>query len=106
MSKDTLNLGKKIQVFNRNIFYYFSYPLVLETLIMNLNKVSAGILVMVSLAITALPASASPYRTSNNIGQRNKVVNVVKSRNVVNVQRRNNQNQFKKVCTTKRVRVR
>ncbi|MGB3639927.1 MAG: hypothetical protein WBA39_20480 [Rivularia sp. (in: cyanobacteria)] len=73
---------------------------------MNLNKVSAGILVMVSLAITALPASASPYRTSNNIGQRNKVVNVVKSRNVVNVQRRNNQNQFKKVCTTKRVRVR
>lgn len=79
---------------------------------MNWNKVSAGILVMVSLAATALPASASPYRTSNNAPQRNKVVNVVEYRNVGNVQRRGqnqrrvNRNQFKKVCTTKRIRVR
>ena len=78
---------------------------------MNLHKVSAGILLMVSLVTTALPASASPYRTSNNVRQRNKVVNV-EYRNVDNVQRRgqnqrrNNKDQFKKVCTTKRIRVR
>lgn len=72
---------------------------------MNLQKVSAGILLMVSLATTALPASASPYRTSNNVPQRNKVVNVVEYRNV-NAKRRVNQDQFKKVCTTKRIRVR
>lgn len=75
---------------------------------MNWNKVSAGILVMASLITTALPVSASPYRSSNNIPQRNKVVHVAD----INIQlrspnkRRVNKKEFKKVCVNKRVRAR
>ena len=75
---------------------------------MNWNKVSTGILVMVSLATTALPVSANPHRTSNNGYGRNKVVDVVD----VNVNLRGqqkprvNKNDFKEVCVNKRVRVR
>ena len=75
---------------------------------MNWNQVSTGILVMASFATTALPVSASPYRTSNNDYQRNKVVEVVD----INVnlrgqdRRRVNKKKFKEVCTKKRTRVR
>ncbi|MCJ8282059.1 MAG: hypothetical protein MJK14_20010 [Rivularia sp. ALOHA_DT_140] len=75
---------------------------------MNWNKVSVGILVMASLATTALPVSASQYRTSNNSYGRNKVVDVVD----VNVnlrghnRRRVNKKKFKEVCVNKRVRTR
>ncbi len=68
---------------------------------MNLNKVSAGMLVMLSLATTALPASANHSHND----KRHKVVNVVEYRNVRNNHKRN-KNKFKKVCTTKRIRVR
>ncbi len=73
---------------------------------MNWNKVSAGILVMISLATTALPVSASPYRSSNNGHRRNQVVDVVD----INVnlrgqkRRRVSKNKFKEVCVNKRVR--
>ena len=75
---------------------------------MNWNKVSTGILVMATLATTALPVSASPYRSSNNGYERNKVVDVVD----INVnlrgekKRRVNKKQFKEVCVNKRVRTR
>jgi len=75
---------------------------------MNWNKVSTGILVMASLAITALPVSASSYRTANNRYERNKVVDVVD----INVnlrgkkKRRVNKKEFKEVCVNKRVRTR
>ena len=75
---------------------------------MNWKKVLTGTLVMASLATTALPASATPYRTSSNSYGRNKVVDVVD----VNVnlggrkKRRVNKNQFKEVCVNKRVRTR
>ena len=75
---------------------------------MNWKKVLTGTLVMASLATTALPASATPYRTSSNSYGRNKVVDVVD----VNVnlggrnKRRVNKKQFKEVCVNKRVRTR
>jgi hypothetical protein len=75
---------------------------------MNWNKVSSGILVVVSLAATALPVSASPYRTSNNGHGKNKVVDVVD----VNInlrgqnRRRVDKKKFKEVCVNKRVRTR
>ncbi|MEM7581391.1 MAG: hypothetical protein AAF316_16445 [Cyanobacteria bacterium P01_A01_bin.80] len=75
---------------------------------MNWKKVLTGTLVMASLATTALPASASPYRTSNNSYGRNKVVDVVD----VNVnlggrkKRIVNKKQFKEVCVDKRIRTR
>ncbi len=75
---------------------------------MNWDKVSTGILIMVSLATTALPVSASPYHSSDNGYGRNKVVDVVD----VNVnlggqkKQRVNKNDFKEVCVNKRVRVR
>ena len=75
---------------------------------MNWKKVLTGTLVMASLATTALPASATPYRTSSNSYGRNKVGDVVD----VNVnlggrkKRRVNKNKFKEVCVNKRVRTR
>lgn len=63
---------------------------------------------MASLATTALPVSANPYRTSNNGHGRNKVVEVVD----VNVnlrgqnRRRVDKKKFKEVCVNKRVRTR
>jgi hypothetical protein len=73
---------------------------------MNWNKVSTGMLVMVSLATTALPVSASPYRSSDKGYRRNQVVDVVD----INVnlrgqkKRRVNKKKFKEVCVNKRVR--
>ncbi|AFY55821.1 hypothetical protein Riv7116_3362 [Rivularia sp. PCC 7116] len=75
---------------------------------MNWNQVSTGILVIASLVTTALPVSASPYRTSNNDYRREKVVDVVD----INVnlrgkkKRRVNKKKFKEVCVNKRVRTR
>ena len=63
---------------------------------------------MVSLATTALPVSASPYRTSNNGYGRNKVVDVVDINVNLRGQKKRivNKKEFKDVCVNKRVRVR
>ncbi|MEO1376782.1 MAG: hypothetical protein AAFW70_21305 [Cyanobacteria bacterium J06635_10] len=108
--KDTLFFlfRKKYTGFESEGFLAFIYPLVLRGLIMNWNQVSTGILVMASLVTTALPVSASPYRTYNNDYRRNEVVKVVD----INVnlrgqnRRRVNKKKFKEVCTKKRIRVR